>query len=144
MQIKTHLHLADIIYANFEDELNKFFFKIGSALPDILPTMRFRSHSMSKSNDYLQERIKTLIEKKSQRRYRLSIHLGIISHFLSDFCCKPHMEGYTGSLVDHRKYEVNLSCFHGKYHEDFSASIDKATQVIAQVLKGNIIMAEVT
>ena len=134
MQLKTHLHIANEVHTRFEEDLNKFFFKLGSVLPDILPNMRFRPHN-SKSNDYLQKKIDKLGHKKNKRRFALSMRLGIISHFLSDFSCKPHMEGYTGSMVDHRRYEVNLSLFHGKYHEDLVESIIKSSDIVAMIIE---------
>ncbi len=141
MQLKTHLHIADVIHSRFEQDLNKFFFKVGSVLPDILPNMRFRSHS-SKSNNYLQKRIFKLEQKHNMRCFAKSIRLGIVSHFLSDFSCKPHMDNYSGTVVDHRKYEVNLSLFHGRYHEDLVASVIQSSAVIARIIEGKIILSE--
>lgn len=134
MQLKTHLHIADEIHARFEGDINKFFFKIGSVLPDILPNMRFRPHSC-KSNDYLYKKINKMHTRHNKMQRMMSVRLGIISHFLSDLCCKPHMANYTGSVVDHRKYEVNLSLFHGKYHEDLMESVIKSSAVIAKVIE---------
>ncbi|MEX1375981.1 MAG: zinc dependent phospholipase C family protein [Eubacteriales bacterium] len=134
MQLKTHLHIADVVHARFEDDLNEFFFKLGSVLPDILPNMRFRPHS-SKSTPYLQKKIGKLEIKENKRRFALSIRLGIIAHFLSDLSCKPHMDDYTGSAIDHRKYEVNLSMFHGKYHEDLLQSIIKTSALVARIVE---------
>lgn len=134
MQLKTHLHIADVVHARFEGDLNKFFFKIGSVLPDILPNMRFRPHSC-KSNNYLHRKINKMNTRRNKMNRMMSVRLGIISHFLSDLCCKPHMEDYTGSVVDHRKYEVNLSLFHGKYHEDLMESVIKSSAVIARVIE---------
>ena len=134
MQLKTHLHIADIVHERFEEDLSEFFFKLGSVLPDILPNMRFRPHS-SKSNNYVQKKINKLDEKQNKRRFALSIRLGIISHFLSDLSCRPHMDGYTGSVVDHRKYEVNLSLFHGRYHEDFMISVVRSSAIISRIIE---------
>jgi len=72
----------------------------------------------------------------------MSVRLGIISHFLSDLCCKPHMEDYLGSVVDHRKYEVNLSLFHGRYHEDLMESVIQSSAVISRVIEGKILVME--
>ncbi len=141
MQLKTHLHIADVVHERFEDDLSEFFFKIGSVLPDILPNMRFRPHSV-KSNSYLQKKIDKMGGRKNKRISLMSIRLGIISHFLSDLSCKPHMEGYMGSVVDHRKYEVNLSLFHGMYHEDLMASVIKSSAIISKIIERKVTLNE--
>jgi len=141
MQLKTHLHIADVIHSRFEEDLNKFFFKLGSVLPDILPNMRFRPHS-NKSIDYLQKRIGRLEDKENNRCFAMSMRLGIITHFLSDLSCKPHMEDYLGSMVDHRKYEVNLSLFHGKYHEDLMTSVIKSSALISRIVDKKLELRE--
>lgn len=141
MQLKTHLHIADVVHERFAEDLSKFFFKMGSVLPDILPNMRFRSHS-SKSNDYLLKKINKLHSNENKRRFAMSMRLGIVAHFLSDLSCKPHMDNYEGSVVDHRKYEVNLSSFHGRYHEDLMISVVKSSAVISRVIERKIIFDE--
>lgn len=141
MQLKTHLHIADVLHSRFEGDLNKFFFKVGSVLPDILPNMRFRPHSC-KSNDYLHSKIEKMHQRRNKAKRMMSVRLGIISHFLSDLCCKPHMEHYEGSVVDHRKYEVNLSLFHGRYHEDLMESVIKSSAVISRVIEKKVAVKE--
>ena len=141
MQLKTHLHIADVIHERFAEDLSEFFFKIGSVLPDILPNMRFRPHSV-KSNEYVQTKIDKMRDRKNRQKSLMSIRLGIISHFLSDLSCKPHMEGYTGSVVDHRKYEVNLSLFHGKYHEDLMSSVIKSSAIISKIIERKVTLNE--
>lgn len=138
MKLGTHLHLANIILSAYEQELNKFFFKMGNTLPDLLPNMRFRLHTEQHSTDFVYKRINKLLKRKHLSRYVLSVKLGIISHFLSDFCCAPHKSNYTGSLIDHRKHEVNLTNYHGKYHEEFVASVENAKSVINHVLSARV------
>jgi len=141
MKLKTHLHIADVVHQKFEDDLNRFFYRLGSVLPDILPNMRFRPHNI-RSYDYLQKKIEKLCFKNNKIKFAMSVRLGIVSHFLSDLSCKPHMAGYEGSLIDHRKYEVNLSLFHGMYHEDLIESILKCSAIVSRIIEKKFLAAE--
>ena len=44
--------------------------------------------------------------------------------------------------MDHRKYEVALSLFHGSYHEDLMASVIKSCEIISKIIERKITLNE--
>jgi hypothetical protein len=114
MRKKSHISLARfLVHNNKEHPLSehKKAFYIGSILPDIKPSFLTRRHTYEDTFDILIKEIKKItveydINKGINGYY--ARHLGIITHYLADYCTFPHNEGYTGSMADHVYYEKEL------------------------------------
>ena len=114
MRKKSHISLARfLVHNNKEHQLSehKKAFYIGSILPDIKPSFLTRRHTFEETFDILIEEIKRItvdydISKGINGYY--ARHLGIITHYLADYCTFPHNSCYTGTMTDHVYYEKEL------------------------------------
>jgi hypothetical protein len=94
-------------------ELNehKKAFYIGSILPDLKPSFLTKRHTIEETFEVLIEEIKRVtvdydIHKGINSYY--ARHLGVITHYLSDYCTFPHNKIFDGSITDHVYYEKEL------------------------------------
>ncbi len=110
----------------------------GSVAPDIVPKYKFKRHYREESLEYIIREILELIDlSKSLDFYNIdritmkvfSTKLGIVSHYLTDFVCIPHVERWTfpKNMAKHLKYELKLD----KLAESHSFN--------PNIIKGNII-----
>lgn len=102
-------------------------FYIGSILPDCTPSFFTRKHTMAESYEKLQQEIRMITEdykKKGIGTYFFR-HLGIITHYLADYCTYPHNESFDGGFIDHCSYEKKLKFALRKYfHEERDSDMD--------------------
>lgn len=114
MRKKSHISLAKfLVRINKEHQLSehKKSFYIGSILPDIKPSFLTRRHTFEKTFDILIEEIKRLtVDYDFNRGINgyYARHLGIITHYLADYCTFPHNSCYTGTMTDHVYYEKEM------------------------------------
>lgn len=114
MRKKSHISLAKFLMDNMNvEDLNnhKKAFYIGSILPDLKPSFLTTRHTIDETFEVLMEEIKKLtvdydIDKGINGYY--ARHLGIITHYLSDYCTYPHNSVFAGSMTDHMFYEKEL------------------------------------
>lgn len=132
MKLKTHWHLAEQLHREFENDLHKFFFKIGNTLPDLLPHLRVKPHT-AESAHYIRKRMRILSQKRGRQIF-FSMKLGIITHFLSDFSCIAHKEGYSGSFLDHHNHEKMLNRILHIGHDDLTEALQTAKDAIHNIL----------
>lgn len=114
MRKKSHISLARFLMNSMQvDELSehKKAFYIGSILPDLKPSFLTQKHSIEETFGILIEEIKKVtvdydINKGINGYY--ARHLGVITHYLADYCTFPHNSIFKGSLKDHLYYEKEL------------------------------------
>lgn len=114
MRKKSHISLARFLIHNNKElrlcEHRKAFY-IGSILPDLKPSFLTRRHTIEDTFDILIKEIKRITVDyditKGINGY-FARHLGIITHYLADYCTFPHNSSYTGSMTDHVYYEKEL------------------------------------
>ncbi|MTI67179.1 MAG: zinc dependent phospholipase C family protein [Firmicutes bacterium] len=128
----THYIIADNVYDNIKKvtgyNLNKRLFKWGNIKPDVDFKLLSKSHYKDESFDFVIENIFKLLKSdfdfnNKYNENKLSVDLGIISHFLTDFFCIPHSQGwhFNTDMKKHLKYEINLHKKAKKYN--YSARI---------------------
>lgn len=111
-------NVLDSTSKKYELSLNEKNFVWGAALPDYHPKYRVISHYPDKSMEFVVNEISYLIfagrfiDFSEDLFYGISNKifsrkLGIISHFLADFVCRPHYENWTfnDSMLKHINYE---------------------------------------
>jgi hypothetical protein len=111
---KSHISLAKFLINNMQvQDLNdhKKAFYIGSILPDLKPSFLTQRHTIEETFEILIEEIKKItvdydINKGINGYY--ARHLGVITHYLSDYCTFPHNAIFEGSIKDHVYYEKEL------------------------------------
>jgi CRISPR/Cas system-associated endoribonuclease Cas2 len=114
MRKKSHLSLAKFIMNNIQVEnLNehKKAFYIGSILPDLKPSFLTKRHTIDETFDTLTEEIKKItvdydISRGMDGYY--ARHLGVITHYLADYCTFPHNSIFEGTMTEHVHYEKVL------------------------------------
>ncbi len=114
MRKKSHISLARYLMNNMNvqdlSEHKKAFY-IGSILPDLTPSFLTKRHTIEETFEILIEEIKKItvdydINRGINGYY--ARHLGVITHYLSDYCTYPHNTIFDGSLTDHVYYEKEL------------------------------------
>jgi hypothetical protein len=114
MRKKSHISLARYLVDNMQvQDLqdHKKAFYIGSILPDLKPSFFTKRHTIDNTFDDLIEEIKKLtvdydINKGINGYY--ARHLGVVTHYLSDYCTFPHNSIFEGNIKEHMNYEKDL------------------------------------
>lgn len=111
MKIKTHVNLAELAFNSDLHIVPKGFshsmFRFGLVMIDLSWHVKTRPHYMQKSFGYIAKKIEKLLSAEKFNAYS-SIQLGIIVHYLCDFCCYAHRSGSIGNVGNHIKYELGL------------------------------------
>ena len=114
MRKKSHISLAKFLLNNMKvvdlSEHKKSFY-VGSILPDLKLSFITKKHNIDETFDTLIEEIKKVtvdydVNKGINRYY--ARHLGVITHYLADYCTYPHNSSYMGTITDHVYYEKEL------------------------------------
>jgi hypothetical protein len=111
MKVKTHVKLAELCLIKHANAIPKGFSKImfnfGLVMVDQSWLVKTHPHYMQKSLEYITEKIDRLLSIKKFNAYH-SMQLGIVIHYLCDFCCNSHITGSIGNISYHLKYEREL------------------------------------
>jgi hypothetical protein len=111
MKVKTHVKIAELAFNNNIEVLpkgfSKFMFNFGLVMVDQSWHVKTHPHYRQKSFKYVIEKIEELLSVKRFNAY-YSMQLGIVIHYLCDFCCNAHMSGSIGNIPNHIKYEREL------------------------------------
>jgi len=111
MKVKTHVKIAELAFSNnikvVPEGFSKFMFNFGLVMVDQSWHVKTHPHYMQKSLKYVTEKIEKLLSVKRFNAY-YSMQLGIVVHYLCDFCCNAHISGSVGNIPYHLKYERNL------------------------------------
>jgi len=114
MRKKSHISLAKFLLDNIKENKlikHKKAFYIGSILPDLKPSFLTKRHTIEETFDVLIKEIKKITVdydvKKGISSY-FARHLGVITHYLADYCTLPHNSNYTGTIADHVYYEKEM------------------------------------
>ncbi len=121
MRKKSHLSLAKLLLSNMQvEDLNehKKAFYMGSILPDLKPSFLTRRHTIDETFDILIDEIRRVtvdydVNKGINGYY--ARHLGVITHYLADYCTYPHNHIFTGTMSEHVYYEKELKHMMRKY-----------------------------
>nr|WP_312289974.1 zinc dependent phospholipase C family protein [Clostridium chromiireducens] len=111
MKVKTHVKLAELAFNSnthiIPQGFSKFAFNFGLVMVDNSWLVKTHPHYMQKSLEYIIEKIGKLLLIKKFNAYH-SMQLGIVVHYLCDFCCNAHILGTVGNIPNHIKYERDL------------------------------------
>ncbi|MHC1681497.1 MAG: zinc dependent phospholipase C family protein [Clostridiaceae bacterium] len=111
MKVKTHVKIAELAFSNNTNNIpkgfSKFMFNFGLTMTDSSWHVKTHPHYMQKSLKYIIEKIEKLLLIKKFNGY-YSMQLGIIVHYLCDFCCNAHKLGSVGNITYHVRYEREL------------------------------------
>lgn len=114
MRKKSHISLATYLMDNMQvQDLNehKKAFYIGSILPDLRPSFLTKRHTIDETFGTLIEEIKKITIDYDMNRGiggYYARHLGVITHYLADYCTFPHNSVFEGTITEHVYYEKEL------------------------------------
>lgn len=114
MNIIVHLMFAVTlrrqVKKNIGVSLNLPGFLFGNILPDISRKYGEYPHYMKDALSHVVKSKDNLLFKNHEPFYSYSFakKLGAMNHYLSDFFCLPHTEGYKGSKAHHGYYEFMM------------------------------------
>ncbi|NLX64295.1 MAG: zinc dependent phospholipase C family protein [Clostridiaceae bacterium] len=114
MNIIVHLMFAVTLRSQIKKKmgisLNLRGFLFGNILPDISRKYGQHPHYMKDALWHVAESKDNLLFKSSEPfySYHFAKKLGAVNHYLSDFFCLPHTEGYKGSKAHHGYYELMM------------------------------------
>ncbi len=118
MDLKTHLNISGVLIDHLArttgQNLNQFWFKLGSITPDIHPYHRVQPHHVKHSKRHIEKYIRR-ISKRDLGKAKLSLYLGITSHFISDTFCLMHNHKTGKNPKTHYRYENGLSRFFASF-----------------------------
>lgn len=122
---ETHKILAKSLHENlratYNIELNEERMMWGSVIPDLFPKYKMKRHYLDDSLNFVTNEIVSLIfvsrfmnlndSGQFLTKKLFSRKLGIISHYLADYCCYVHANNlsFYNSLVKHVQYEKLLN-----------------------------------
>jgi hypothetical protein len=110
MNTFTHLLLGKAVYEQLSKQgilLNKKAFLWGNLKPDFTTSLLYYPHTANFCRKKINQGIWTLSQV---RPYEITTpwygeRLGILCHFMADYFCFVHNEGFTGSRRQHMWYE---------------------------------------
>jgi hypothetical protein len=114
MRKKSHISLAKFLIENMKvDDLNvhKKAFYLGSILPDLKFSFLTKRHTIEETFEVLLNEIRKITIdydfNKGINSY-FARRLGVITHYLADYCTFPHNSIFTGTIKEHCIYEKQL------------------------------------
>ncbi len=133
MRKKSHISLAKYLMNNMNvqdlSEHKKAFY-IGSILPDLTPSFLTKRHTIEETFEILIDEIKKITVDYDINRGINSYyarHLGVITHYLSDYCTFPHNSSFDGTLSEHVYYEKELKLSLRSYVESEASRRERTT-----------------
>lgn len=105
--------LLDYIKLNYGVSFDENAFRYGNLKPDLTGTYLTKRHYPSIMFDEVMKKIRRFLKKYTIEQYNgkeLSVDLGEICHYLTDFFCYPHNDDiYNKSLLSHYVYEKRIA-----------------------------------
>lgn len=113
----SHTRVANLLLAYVKSTYGVSFdenaFRYGNLKPDLTGTYLTKRHYPSIMFDEVMDKIRTFLKKYTIEQHNgkdLSIDLGEICHYLTDFFCYPHNDDiYNKSLLAHYIYEKRVA-----------------------------------
>jgi len=106
MRLEIHHKIAKRISGELKElgiKLHEELFFFGNFFPDLIHSYFWRKHEYHVSRNYLHKKIENL----KKRPFFFSFHLGILTHYISDYFCYPHSGVYNKGILDHIRYEIS-------------------------------------
>lgn len=122
MKVRTHYLLAKLSLNNLSNDIpekfNKTFFYLGTIIADCCLLPFTNPHYFNDSFAYVNKSIYKLSKERSFSNIN-SLKLGIIIHYLCDFCCHSHINDCIGNPNNHMLYERRIQKYLIKNIENY-------------------------
>lgn len=117
MKVRTHFNMAKLAlrHMNGNDKkdkyslFNRISLYVGSMVPDLnFIQIAIHPHFYKQSSNYVFYMI-SKIKKRKKVDMIFMFKLGIVMHYLNDFCCYVHRSGSIGNVNEHVTYERRMN-----------------------------------
>lgn len=137
MRLSSHIYVAeyagDILEALVGVSFNRKLLAIGATMSDLQPLRRMQIHSPKIVLPHFQREYEQIVLKEKKIE-RISLILGILSHYISDAFCYSH-NAYVIDMKKHVQYEHYLD--DEKFNIKFSKNIGQIVpEYLAKMNKG--------
>ena len=105
MRLEIHHKIGKTVCSELKElgcKINEKLFLLGNIFPDLIQSYIWRRHEYQHSREYVKRKLDML----KKRPVLFSFHLGILTHYISDYFCYPHSAIYDRGLVHHIIYEI--------------------------------------
>lgn len=126
MKIRTHIKIAQIAWDACADKtrygkLAKFAFCLGAAWPDFSLTQFIHPHFYGQSHEYVFKQLEKLFfREETGKTFLYFLRAGKMAHYLSDFCCLPHIQDHLCQICHHILYERMQNRYMIRYQNHFT------------------------
>lgn len=142
MRKKSHISLARFLINNMNVQdlhEHKKAFYIGSILPDLKPSFLTKRHTIDETLfDLIKEIKKITVNYDANKGINgyFARHLGVITHYLSDYCTFPHNSVFDGNMREHIQYEKELKYSLKEYvnRDDIQMKRNKTFHTIDEII----------
>lgn len=113
MRKKSHINIIKNIVTDVDNQ-HQWSYSLGSIIPDILPSFIYKRHRIDTTLDITEKEIQRLIDHYKFIGFvdmYTARHIGIVSHYISDYFTYPHNLSFNGSLATHNNWEANLKYY---------------------------------
>lgn len=117
MNIITHMRLSRmisrVVRENFAVKVKPLSFAFGCIKPDLLFSFRHIPHRQSHAMELLINELQELRDSLDEgiEAHELSLRLGVVCHYLTDFFCFVHSDNFQGGKIYHLLYELRQIFF---------------------------------
>lgn len=118
MNTFSHIMIGKLLYSYLSSEygirLNKKYFVRGNYSPDFTVGLLVKPHYMKYKLGFVEREIEALSDLRldsAEIGREPSKRLGILCHYLADFFCLAHSEGFDRNMIVHVDYERRLHRF---------------------------------
>lgn len=113
MNVIVHLCFAQAVRRAVKRQcgvrLSLFGFLFGNILPDLSAAYRRHPHFLAQSQEFVFARVGLLVQEPGTRgSFAQGRQLGVVTHYLSDYCCWAHTEAFGGDMRAHHLYELRM------------------------------------
>lgn len=141
MKIRTHIKIAQLAWEACADKnqfgkLSKLAFCLGSVWPDFSPTQFTHPHFYGQSHKYVFRQLEKLFfHTETGKKFAYFLRMGKMAHYLSDFCCLPHIQDRLCQIRHHILYERMQNRYMIRYQDHFTKLPAATTNRISRILQ---------
>lgn len=124
MNTLSHIKVARLVYGylekNYNIKLNKTAFIYGNIAPDFGVDVVRKPHHIETYFDFIKSEVESLSRcagEDLKTNYKYSKRLGVICHYCTDFFCFVHNKDFTGTPMNHVRYEMKLNKYCRHHYE---------------------------
>ena len=126
MRKASHIKLNSFLIERVPElRKHKISILIGCILPDCIPSFVYKKHTIENTLHIVEKEMQKIQKCREINSY-FCRHIGIITHYLADYCTLPHNKVYSGGIKQHTIYE-------GRLRQELKSYLDKLEEHIMSI-----------